>query len=114
MKRLIPPAKEDLGGQAMTRFLSIVSQFNLVRWLQTQLDGTEIHNAKLAKFLCKLIPAHCPFEREIKFKGQTILHIPPLCKLNPLYEQLVTLRFKCLSYLVDQSGEDTHSAVSQV
>ena len=30
----------------MTRFLSIVSQFNLVRWLQTQLDGTEIHNAK--------------------------------------------------------------------
>jgi len=98
----------------MTRFMSIISQFNLLRWLQAQLDGIEIHNAKLARFLCKLIPAHCPFEREIKLNGQTILHIPPLCKLNPLYEQLVTLRFKCLSYLVDQCGEDTHSAVSQV
>ncbi|MBE9017387.1 hypothetical protein IQ272_14835 [Chroococcidiopsidales cyanobacterium LEGE 13417] len=30
----------------------------------------------------------------------------PLCKLNPLYEQVVALRFKALTYLVDECGED--------
>jgi hypothetical protein len=29
-----------------------------------------------------------------------------LCKLNPLYEQLVGLRFRALSYLADDCGED--------
>ncbi|HEY9634004.1 MAG TPA: Mo-dependent nitrogenase C-terminal domain-containing protein [Coleofasciculaceae cyanobacterium] len=32
--------------------------------------------------------------------------MPPLCKLNPLYAQLVSLRFRSLCYLVDHSGED--------
>jgi hypothetical protein len=72
--------------------------------MQTQLDGIEIHNGELARFLCKVIPSHCPFARDIKFKGRTILHIPPLCKLNPLYEQLMILRFKSLSYLADECG----------
>lgn len=86
----------------MSCFQSIFTQFNLLRWVQTQLDNIEIHNAKLAKLLCQLIPSDCPFARDIKIKGYTILHIPPLCKLNPFYEQLVSLRFKSLSYLVDQ------------
>ncbi|OKH57096.1 Mo-dependent nitrogenase C-terminal domain-containing protein [Scytonema sp. HK-05] len=32
--------------------------------------------------------------------------IPPLRKLNPAYEQVVSLRFKALSYLADECGED--------
>lgn len=60
---------------------------------------------KTARLFCKLIPAHCPFERDIKLLGYTI-HIPPLCKLNPCYEQLINLRFRCLSYLIDECGED--------
>jgi hypothetical protein len=54
----------------------------------------------------KMIPAQCPFERDIKIFGRTVAHIPPLCKLNPLYDQLVGLRFRALCYLVDVCGED--------
>lgn len=90
----------------MTSFSSVFPKFNLLRWLQAKLDGFEIHNAKLARLLCNLIPAQCPFARDLKIGGQTLLHIPPLCQLNPLYEQLMNLRFKSLSYLVDQCGED--------
>lgn len=70
------------------------------------LDDIEIHDPKVARLLCKLIPADCPFERDIQFLGHTIFHIPPLCKLNPFYEQVVGVRFKSLSYLVDECGED--------
>lgn len=70
------------------------------------LDEMDIHDPKLARFLCKIIPAQCPFERDINLFGRTIAHIPPLCKLNPLYEQLVGLRFRSLSYLADECNED--------
>ncbi len=70
------------------------------------LDGMVIHDAKLAHILCKLIPAQCPFERDVNLFGRKVLHIPPLCKINPLYEQLVGLRFRALSYLADDCGED--------
>lgn len=74
--------------------------------VQQWLEAIEIHNPKLARFLCKLIPAQCPFERDIKLFDRTVAHIPPLCKLNPLYEQLVGLRFRSLCYLADECGED--------
>jgi tellurite resistance protein len=70
------------------------------------LEGLEIHDPQLARFLCKLIPSQCPFERNINLFGHKVVHIPPLCKLNPLYEQLVGLRFRALSYLADDCGED--------
>ncbi|MBD0266216.1 MAG: nitrogenase, partial [Tolypothrix sp. Co-bin9] len=58
-------------------------------------------NTKIAHLLCKLIPAQCPFERDIVVFGHKRIHIPPMCKLNPLYDELVGLRFKALCYLVD-------------
>ncbi|MEH1922571.1 Mo-dependent nitrogenase C-terminal domain-containing protein [Nostoc sp.] len=54
----------------------------------------------------KAIPAQCPFERDITLFGRKLLHIPPMCKLNPLYEEVVGLRFKALCYLADECGED--------
>lgn len=73
------------------------------------LDSIEIKNAKLAKKICKLIPAQCPFERDIKLFGRVLFHIPPMCKLNPFYEQFVGLRFRSLCFLVDECGEDISS-----
>lgn len=70
------------------------------------LDEMDIHDPKLAHFICKIVPAQCPFERDINLFGRTLAHIPPLCKLNPLYEQLVGLRFRSLSYLADECDED--------
>jgi tellurite resistance protein len=70
------------------------------------LEGMEIKDPRLAKFVCKIIPPQCPFERDINLFGRKIAHIPPLCKLNPLYEQFTMLRFRSLSYLADECGED--------
>ncbi|MBD2354697.1 nitrogenase [Tolypothrix sp. FACHB-123] len=70
------------------------------------LDGLDIQDPRVARFLCKMIPPQCPFERDVKLFGRKIVHIPPLCKINPLYEQMVGLRFRALSYLADDCGED--------
>jgi hypothetical protein len=84
-----------------------VSRFGIVLHpIRQWLESLEIQNPQVARSLCKIIPASCPFEREIKFLDRTIVRIPPLCKLNPFYEQIVYIRFKSLSYLADQCGED--------
>jgi len=70
------------------------------------LDGMEVDDPRVARFICKLVPSQCPFERDIKLFGHKLVHIPPLCKLNPLYEQLVGLRFRALSFLADECKED--------
>ncbi|WP_035984664.1 Mo-dependent nitrogenase C-terminal domain-containing protein [Leptolyngbya sp. KIOST-1] len=70
------------------------------------LDQLEVHDPRLARFVCKLIPSQCPFERDVVLFKKKLMHIPPMCKINPLYDQLVGLRFRALSYLADDCGED--------
>ena len=77
--------------------ISIV--FSVLNLLRHWLESIEINNSLQARFICKIIPARCPFEREIRIFNRTVCYIPPLCKLNPFYEQFVTLRFKSLVYL---------------
>jgi hypothetical protein len=84
-------------------------RLDLLQPVRQWLDDIEIQDRKLARLVSKVIPAQCPFERDIKLFGHPVAHIPPLCKLNPLYEQLVGLRFRALCYLVDQCGEDIQS-----
>ncbi|MCZ2200334.1 Mo-dependent nitrogenase C-terminal domain-containing protein [Cylindrospermopsis raciborskii] len=79
---------------------------DLLNPLREWLDGLEIHDHRLARFLCNMIPSQCPFERDVTLFGKKIVHIPPMCKINPLYEQLVGLRFRALSYLADDCQED--------
>jgi hypothetical protein len=80
--------------------------FDILQPLRQYLDKFKIRNSKTAHRLCKLIPAQCPFERDICFMGRKLFHIPPMCKLNPLYEEVVCLRFRALCYLADECGED--------
>jgi hypothetical protein len=68
-------------------------------------DGIPVKNYRLAHLICQVIPCCCPFERSFKLFGRT-LNIPPLCKLNPLYDEFVGMRFRALSYLADECGED--------
>ncbi|VXD15361.1 conserved hypothetical protein [Planktothrix serta PCC 8927] len=75
--------------------------FPLRRWV----DGLAVNNRQIAHWICQVIPCCCPFERDINLFGNTY-HIPPLCKLNPLYNELVGLRFRALSYLADVCLED--------
>ena len=74
--------------------------------LRNRLEHQEISDRTFAHRLCRLIPAQCPFERKIEFFGHVLLSIPPLCKLNPLYDDLMALRFRALCYLADEWGED--------
>jgi hypothetical protein len=68
--------------------------FPLRQWL----DRIEFSDRQFAETICNLIPASCPFERDVSAFGYTY-HIPPLCKINPLFEELVNLRFRALIYL---------------
>lgn len=82
------------------------SAVDILKPMREWLDGMDIKDPRVAKFVCKMVPSQCPFERDIKLFGRKIVHIPPMCKLNPLYEQLVGLRFRSLCYLADDCGED--------
>jgi tellurite resistance protein len=95
--RLTLTNQESLASHAPDRLLSPV---------QDWLDRLEVHDPRLARFLCRMIPAQCPFERDVTLFGRKVVHIPPMCKINPLYEQLVGLRFRALSYLADDCQED--------
>ncbi|WP_341527117.1 Mo-dependent nitrogenase C-terminal domain-containing protein [Nostoc sp. UHCC 0302] len=80
--------------------------FDVLQPLRQRLDNIKISDRQLAHRLCKMIPAQCPFERDVKLFGKTLFHIPPMCKLNPLYEEVVGLRFRAMCYLADECGED--------
>jgi Mo-dependent nitrogenase C-terminus len=67
------------------------------------IDRLPINNQRLASQVCELIPAQCPFERDLTIFGHHLIHIPPLCKLNPLYAELAALRWRALCYLADQA-----------
>jgi hypothetical protein len=86
--------------------------FKLLQPLRQWLDKIEIHDPAIARFIANLIPAQCPFERDLTLFGRKVAHIPPLCKLNPFYEQLVGLRFRALCFLADECGEDIQSYCS--
>lgn len=73
---------------------------------RTWLDQLSVEDPRLARFVCKLVPSQCPFERDVTLFNRKVVRIPPMCKINPLYEQLVGLRFRALSYLADDCGED--------
>ncbi|MBE9044472.1 Mo-dependent nitrogenase C-terminal domain-containing protein [Pleurocapsales cyanobacterium LEGE 10410] len=82
------------------------SKIDLLAPLRKWLDNVEIDNSDFAHRICQLIPSQCPFEREIKLLGRTIVKIPPMCKLNPLYNEVIALRFRAICYLADICGED--------
>lgn len=81
------------------------ASLDMLRPVREWLDQTEIDNPYVARLICRMIPAQCPFERDVVLFGRKVVHIPPMCQLNPLYEQLVGLRFQALSYLADECNE---------
>jgi hypothetical protein len=82
------------------------NQIDLFAPLRNWLDNIEITSSDFAHRVCQLIPSQCPFEREVQLLGRTIVKIPPMCKLNPVYNELIGLRFRAICYLADICGED--------
>ncbi len=85
------------------------NQKNILQPVKDWLDAWEVHDPRVAHFVCKMIPSQCPFERDIVLFGRKIVHIPAMCQINPLYEQLVGMRFRALCYLADDCKEDVSS-----
>jgi Mo-dependent nitrogenase C-terminus len=105
---LINQAQGD-AQQTQQHRLSTKPQIDLLQPIRCWLENIQVRDRQLAHRLCKAIPSQCPFERDVKFFGKTLFHIPPMCKLNPVYEEVVSLRFRALCYLADECGEDvTH------
>lgn len=102
----IDPAEAPASNVTPLRRPDPKPSFDPLQPLRQWLNQVQVSNPKLAHRLCKLIPAQCPFERDVKFFGRTFFHIPPMCKLNPLYEEVVGLRFRALCYLADECHED--------
>jgi tellurite resistance protein len=100
--------QESAGSEAASPLAPPTGQAKLdpLKPAREWLDQFDVHDPRLARFLCKMIPAQCPFERDVVLFKKKLVHIPPMCKLNPLYDQLVGLRFRALSYLADDVGED--------
>lgn len=80
-------------------------KIDLLQPLRQWVDQIEVSDRQMAHLICWLIPCECPFERDLHLLGWK-LHIPPMCKLNPLYNEFVYLRFRALSYLADVCQED--------
>ncbi len=90
----------------MANSIHLPNGIDLLTPVRRWLNCIEIDDVNLAKRLCQILPATCPFERDFKLWGGAIAHIPPLCKLNPLYDEVINLRFRALSYLADECGLD--------
>lgn len=53
------------------------------------------------KLIVKVVPDDCPFARKFKVFNQSV-KLPPLCKLNPWYDNIMALRFRALCLLEKQ------------
>ncbi|MBV5261003.1 Mo-dependent nitrogenase [Synechococcus moorigangaii CMS01] len=80
-------------------------RLGLFQALRAWLNAIEFTTPEAAHLVCRLIPAQCPFARKVSLLGCILFSIPPLCKLNPLYNELVALRFRALTFLAE-TGED--------
>ncbi|XGV97019.1 MAG: Mo-dependent nitrogenase C-terminal domain-containing protein [Leptolyngbya sp. BL-A-14] len=85
---------------------STLQRFAPLQPIRQWLDTIEIRDPEMANLLCQMIPSRCPFARTVKLFDRTLFSIPPLCKLNPFYEQVVGLRFRALCYLADECSVD--------
>jgi len=102
----LSPAADPTDAATATQSSHDLQKTGPLHPLRSAIDRIQVRNHDLAHRLCKLIPSQCPFERDVKVFGKTLFHIPPMCKLNPLYDEVVALRFRALCYLADECGED--------
>ncbi len=106
---MVNATASSLSSSAGDRSAKLSLKTSIQRMFGPILSRIEISTPKTAHFICGLIPSNCPFERDVFLLGRKLFHIPALCKLNPLYEEFVELRFRALVFLADECGEDVTS-----
>jgi hypothetical protein len=92
-------------------FNSIFS--SVLEWLRHWLNSIEVQGSRQALWIVRLIPASCPFERDIRLGSHTF-HIPALCRINPLYEEIIALRLRAAAYLAQNSSQPQPPASQEI
>lgn len=59
------------------------------------IDKLATTNPAVAKFI-RGLPSKCPFERQLWLGDILVLHVPALCKFNPLFRQLMRIKVRLL------------------
>jgi hypothetical protein len=72
----------------------------------------ETWTVELAQKWIRAIPAKCPFEREVWWRGILVLYIPALCPLNPISTQLYKIRIEAQQYLLSANPDTTGTDLS--
>ena len=67
--------------------------------LKHWLNGLDLGDERISSFIAHLIPFPYPFGRNINLFARKLVQIPPMSKINALFDQLVSLRFRCLGHL---------------
>jgi len=73
--------------------------------LRQWLNGFEVHQSWVAHWICYLVPNTCSSGYDLRILGRSWGHLPPLCQLNPLHEELLDLRFRAADFLYDQKTQ---------
>jgi hypothetical protein len=109
MYSYIPDLADNSSSNMVSNFsLSSVlsTKLDIFKPIRRWLDNLDVQSPSTAHKICQLVPAQCPFERDVKVFGFVLFHIPPMCKINPVYDEVVAVRFRALCYLADECGED--------
>lgn len=69
--------------------------------------------SELARKWVDAIPAKCPFERAVWWRGVLVVYIPALCPLNPISTQLYRIRIEAQQFLLSGDPDTTKADRSQ-
>ena len=67
--------------------------------LKHWLNGLDPGDERISSFIAHLIPFLDPFGCDIDLFAHKLVQIPVMCKINPLFEQFLAVRFRCLGHL---------------
>ena len=89
------------------RLMSLLPKFDL--------PGIEpdTWTVELAERWVAAIPAKCPFERSVWWRGVLVVYIPALCPLNPFSTQLYRIRIAAQQFLLSADPDTTKADKSQ-
>jgi hypothetical protein len=99
------PVHHRIHAETNSLINSFFDSFNRLNSIRQWLNELPIDSAVVAHLICQIIPAQCPFARQFSLFGRSV-QIPPLCQLNPFYEEIVGLRFRALCYLANECKKD--------
>ena len=83
---------------------SFLAFFNPLLPLRRWVNNLEVSSVTTAQWICRVIPNTCSSGYDFTVFGRISLHVPSLCKLNPLADELVDLRFRAADFLYEQNS----------